>query len=474
MEARLTLVAALLGGPALFGQWRTGYLDGQSSSPISALHYAAFTHITHTAVRPVNGASETALDATTFNISRDALTLTSRAHANGVAVILSVFGGASMATATDSTHLSSFVDALMSFATANGYDGIDIDWEGSMNTTQYTNLVTALRARLNAYTTPMGGKGLLTGFFGPMSTAVANWNNLDQVNVSCYDNIDWSLQTVWHNDALYDPSNLSGGFSCTSLMQNYVNAGIPKSKLGVGIPFYGYLWVGGTDASGNSPYYPGQKLTTPASGVRQKWYSTLVNDPTVWQPQYQKRDSGSGNVPYLSINNGGLKNTFISYDDPASINAKWNFVASNGYAGATVWAIGMDYMAGGTTPAEQHPLAQALLLAVQGNTAPVISSTSPLPAGTQGVAYSTTLTASGTAPTWSVTSGTLPAGLSLSNSGVISGTPTTAGTSTFTVTASNTAGSNSKSFSLTISTAEAAPVITNSHLSERRQTERQS
>ncbi|MEY2974466.1 MAG: hypothetical protein RIR49_886, partial [Actinomycetota bacterium] len=50
--------------------------------------------------------------------------------------------------------------------------------------------------------------------------------------------------------------------------------------------------------------------------------------------------------------------------------------------------------------------------------------------------YSATLTATGgIAPLrWSVTSGSLPTGLSLSSAGVLSGTPTTTGTSTFTVT----------------------------------------
>lgn len=60
--------------------------------------------------------------------------------------------------------------------------------------------------------------------------------------------------------------------------------------------------------------------------------------------------------------------------------------------------------------------------------------TTTLAAASVGTAYSQTLTATGgTAPySWSVSSGTLPAGLTLS-SGVISGTPTTAGSTTFTV-----------------------------------------
>jgi subtilase family serine protease len=62
--------------------------------------------------------------------------------------------------------------------------------------------------------------------------------------------------------------------------------------------------------------------------------------------------------------------------------------------------------------------------------------TTSLAPGTLGIAYAQTLAATGRiAPyTWSVTSGSLPAGLSLAPAtGVISGTPATAGTSTFTV-----------------------------------------
>jgi len=66
---------------------------------------------------------------------------------------------------------------------------------------------------------------------------------------------------------------------------------------------------------------------------------------------------------------------------------------------------------------------------------PLTITTSTLPPGTDSKAYAQVLQASGGTPayTWSITSGSLPAGLSLSaTTGVISGTPTTSGTSTFT------------------------------------------
>lgn len=67
----------------------------------------------------------------------------------------------------------------------------------------------------------------------------------------------------------------------------------------------------------------------------------------------------------------------------------------------------------------------------------LVITTTVCPDATVGVAYSCQVAVTGgTAPyTYAVTTGTLPAGLSLDGStGLISGTPTTSGTSTFTVT----------------------------------------
>ena len=91
-------------------------------------------------------------------------------------------------------------------------------------------------------------------------------------------------------------------------------------------------------------------------------------------------------------------------------------------------------------------LLSGLLLACGGggNTPPVTPlsiTTTSLPSGQTAVAYSTTLAATGgTAPySWSVKSGTLPAGLSLSAAGAIAGTPTTAGSANVTVQVSDSA-----------------------------------
>ena len=90
-------------------------------------------------------------------------------------------------------------------------------------------------------------------------------------------------------------------------------------------------------------------------------------------------------------------------------------------------------------------------------------SPSVLPTGTAGTAYNQTLTASGgTAPyTFAVTAGTLPAGMTLSAAGVLSGTPSAGGVFTFTVRATDANGCfASVPYTMTVAPAGGCPTIT--------------
>jgi hypothetical protein len=81
--------------------------------------------------------------------------------------------------------------------------------------------------------------------------------------------------------------------------------------------------------------------------------------------------------------------------------------------------------------------------------------------GTVGAPYSYAFAASGYPnPTFTVSSGTLPAGLTLTSAGVLSGTPTSSGISTFTVTASNGVAPDAISNTQTITVGQAAQAIT--------------
>ena len=87
--------------------------------------------------------------------------------------------------------------------------------------------------------------------------------------------------------------------------------------------------------------------------------------------------------------------------------------------------------------------------------APTVTTTT-LYNGAVGVAYSTQLEATGDVTiTWDITVGVLPAGLSLSTDGVISGTPTTEESQNFTVRATNASGNDTQALTLAIGLASA-------------------
>ncbi len=96
-------------------------------------------------------------------------------------------------------------------------------------------------------------------------------------------------------------------------------------------------------------------------------------------------------------------------------------------------------------------------LALTVNPAPIsITTASPLPAGTAGAVYSAGFAATGGAPpyNWSVISGSLPVGLSISISGGLSGTPQTAGPFQFNLqVADSSGGTATKPFTLAINPA---------------------
>ena len=189
------------------------------------------------------------------------------------------------------------------------------------------------------------------------------------------------------------------------------------------------------------------------------------------------REGDHARICIIDNNNLTLSNNvgFINMIN-AFGNVEWWYMTLNGGDGANITAstIIADGTIGGRFITANGWTVQNGKLPSFGGTinipphiaivAPHITTTS-LPNGVVGTAYSQTLTATGDTPiTWTIASGNLPNGLTLSSAGVISGTPTTAGTFNFTVKAINSAGNDTKALSITISTNAVAPVITTTSL----------
>ncbi|MGH9629118.1 MAG: DUF4082 domain-containing protein, partial [Bryobacteraceae bacterium] len=151
-----------------------------------------------------------------------------------------------------------------------------------------------------------------------------------------------------------------------------------------------------------------------------------------------------------------------TYSDNSTQNITTQVIwASSNTAAATINTAGLATSVGAgtsTISAAQGEITGSTTLTVQPG--PLSITTASLPGGTVGVAYSATLTASGGTPpyTWSISTGSLPSGLTLNATGSITGAPTVAGTFTFTVQvmdAATPAATASKSLSITVGAAGA-------------------
>ncbi len=166
-----------------------------------------------------------------------------------------------------------------------------------------------------------------------------------------------------------------------------------------------------------------------------------TNGPVVWgffgNPF---NDNNPNDVVVTPFSNGSVGGTISGkWDAPEGNNTTLAAQLPNILAGRSYINFHTTQFGGGEI--------RGILIAPGFTTAPTLQT------GTVGLAYSQTLTVSGGTPpyTWALMSGVLPAGLSLSNTGVVSGTPGGVGTSSFTVGVTDNASAfSSQTFSLTI------------------------
>ncbi|NGO64105.1 autotransporter domain-containing protein [Rhizobium daejeonense] len=165
--------------------------------------------------------------------------------------------------------------------------------------------------------------------------------------------------------------------------------------------------------------------------------------------------ANSSDNPIALNLSGGVASTVAIANAPGHGNATVSgasiaYTPTAGYSGSDSFTYTATNASGTSTAATVSVTVTAPTVAI---------SPSSLPDGTAAVAYSQSITANnGTAPyTFAVTSGSLPAGLTLATDGTLAGTPTAEGSQTFTVSATDAYGATG-SQSYTVAIAVAAPV----------------
>ncbi|MBI3766741.1 MAG: hypothetical protein HY277_09620, partial [Ignavibacteriales bacterium] len=164
--------------------------------------------------------------------------------------------------------------------------------------------------------------------------------------------------------------------------------------------------------------------------------------------------AGSGTVipiaPGLRVGRFRVSSTVPFENQPANI--AWKNSGANPITKINA------YVGGSNTPITDTTGHTNLL--ANGTLSPLtVTTNSPLPSATAGTAYAETLMATGGSPpySWSITTGSLPTGLTLASTGIISGTTTTAGNFGVTIQATDAAsGTASRAFTLTVIAGAAA------------------
>ena len=192
------------------------------------------------------------------------------------------------------------------------------------------------------------------------------------------------------------------------------------------------------------------KISDPPTGVAPTVTTATLPDGTV-DAAYSQTLEATGDSPITwSIDSGDL---------PDGLSLSGSTISGTP---TTAGTFALTVKATNSTGSDT--MALSIKISTPTGTAPTIT-TATLPDGMVNAAYSQTLAATGDTPiTWSIDSGSLPNGLSLSGS-TISGTPTTAGMFTFTVKATNSTSSDTKALSIKISDPTGtAPTITTATL----------
>ena len=156
---------------------------------------------------------------------------------------------------------------------------------------------------------------------------------LDRINLMTY-----GMEGPWEGWQSSHSSPLDGAAEATPssvavAVGHFLVAGIPASKLGVGIGFFGDCWT--KPVTG-----PGQSLrgATIAATDNELSYTTIM--ASYFAPAAAHFDPAA-QVPYLSFGapTGPQRCTYISYEDRASIAAKGAWARAHGLGGAIVWTI---------------------------------------------------------------------------------------------------------------------------------------
>lgn len=235
-------------------------------------------------------------------------------------------------------------------------DGVDIDWEypgqlGDNNKFRpedkgnFTLMFIELRKELDKLSAETGKKYLLTAALGASKKFIANTEMdkvaklLDYLFLMTYD-FGGPNGTVGHHTNLYSYGPDGTGSSADQAIRDFIAAGVPANKLGIGVAFYGKA----VDAASIENNGLGQQRVRPVAGTpspsagQAGGYSKL-KESVINQNGYTRYWDKNAQAPYLF---NSVKKVFITYDDEKSTKLKAKYVKKHKLAGVFFWEYFSD------------------------------------------------------------------------------------------------------------------------------------
>lgn len=259
-------------------------------------------------------------------------------------------------------YLKGDIPGLPAGAAAGIFDGFAVDWEypgepgngnpyGPQDTPDYTALMTEFRHQLSGLSRQTGaGHYLLTAntSANPAFAAKLELRKVAKV-VDWFNVMTFDYHGSWENtgptdfsSALHqdpaDPNPANNRFTVDQAVKYYESQGVRAGQIGLAIPYYAHEWTGvAPGPNGDGLFQPATAgvATTPD-------YNQVLTAPgqTYWDP--------AADEPYKYDPATG---TFASYDDPASVRIKGQYIRQQGLRGTFVWSLDGDTADGSLTAA---------------------------------------------------------------------------------------------------------------------------
>ncbi len=228
-------------------------------------------------------------------------------------------------------------------------DGVDIDWEypgipgeeGNVyrkeDEENFTLMFKALREELNILEKETGRKKLLTTATGGFTSFLNQTDMgkaqqyLDYINLMTYDY--YPNKVAGHHTNLYESKAYPTDNSADKAIKAYINAGVPASKIVIGLAFYGRnLKLHSAAQKGL-----GDTITSRVNSYGRGF--TFLKDSLINQKGFIAYRDEDAKAPFMF--NAETKQ-FISYDDEWSVANKCDYVLQHKLGGVMFWEYHSD------------------------------------------------------------------------------------------------------------------------------------